>query len=149
MCIIKKESWGYGGTNYDTELEAVKAALTDLGMRFQNEYRGKPLEGMLALGMEITPLRDRYIALTDPDAGGGEGTSEKVGGDPSDGHRRPRKSRRLAIRDTFSDLESTNPLKRAAVRFMDREGYLDPRAFWTRANAAQFDELEIILEMKR
>lgn len=83
MCITKTSSWAYGGTNYPTELEAVKVALTDLGTRFVKEFHSKPLEGMLVLGADITPLRDRYIELTAPTVQGGEGTSEKAGGDPS------------------------------------------------------------------
>jgi hypothetical protein len=144
MCITKKEQWVYGGKSYDEELDAVKAALTDLGTRFVKEWHGNPLQGMLVLGADVTPLRDRYIALTEPRPTGGKGDPEKDTGEPmSTGNRR------IEARDKFSQLESTHPIKRAALVFMEREGYAQPQAFWTRANVRQFDELIRILEIAR
>lgn len=85
MCIEKKEQWVYGGKSYDDELEAVKAALTDLGTRFVKEFHSKPFEGMLVLGADITPLRDRYIELTAPTVQGGKDIPVKALGEPKSG----------------------------------------------------------------
>lgn len=82
MCIERKEQWVYGGKSYDDELEAVKAALTDLGTRFVKEYHSKPLDGMLAIGADVTSLRARYIDLTDPVPQVEKAPSEKVAGEP-------------------------------------------------------------------
>lgn len=86
MCIKQTTTWAYGGTNYDSELEAVKAALTDLGSRFVKEFHSKPLEGMLVLGADISALRTRYIDLTAPTVQAEEAPSEEpegTRGDPS------------------------------------------------------------------
>lgn len=85
MCITKKEQWVYGGKSYDDELSAVKAALTDLGTRFVKEFHSNPLQGMLTLGADITPLRDRYIDLTDPVPQVEKATPQKVAGEPKGG----------------------------------------------------------------
>lgn len=129
MCIVKKEQWVYDGKSYDEEIDAVKAALTHLGTRFVKEFHGKPLEGMLALGGEVTPLRDRYLTLLDLELHPEEGTSEKVAGEP--------KAHPLGYAGGDpDDLLSTNsmttrylavpshsPIAKAVRQWLDREGY--------------------------
>lgn len=85
MCITKKEQWVYDGKSYDEEVDAVKAALTSIGTRFVKEFHSNPLQGMLTLGADITPLRDRYIDLTDPVPQVEKATPQKVAGEPKGG----------------------------------------------------------------
>lgn len=87
MCITRQETWAFAGKNYPTELDAVKAALTEIGTRFVKEFHSQPFQGMLALGADISYLRDRYIDLTGPDAGGGEAPSENATGEPKSAQR--------------------------------------------------------------
>lgn len=63
MCIEKVMSYQWAGKLYATELEAVKAALSEIATRLVKDYSTKPLEGLLALGQDISPLRERYLAL--------------------------------------------------------------------------------------
>lgn len=147
MCITKTEAWAYAGVNYTTEKEAVKAALTDIGSRLIKEFHGNPLQGLLTLGAEVSELRDRYLDLLDQELQAEKGIPEKPEGTQEDPSVvMPHKNRRLAMRKQLDEMESTHPIKRAVQTFMEREGYATPRAFWTRANAPQFDELERILD---
>lgn len=73
MCIAKVESYQYAGKLYTTELDAVKAALSEIGSRIIKEHAGNPIDGLLKYGADITPLRNRYIDLTAPEV-----TSEKA-----------------------------------------------------------------------
>lgn len=117
MCIVKKEQWVYGGKSYDDELEAVKAALTDIGTRFVKEFHNKPFEGMLVLGADITPLRDRYIELTAPEPMGGKAPSEKVAGEPLS------TMTHAEAADKYLGLPSTHPIRDAV------EQWLHPRRY--------------------
>lgn len=76
MCIEKVMSYQWAGKLYATELEAVKAALSEIATRLVKDYSTKPLEGLLALGQDISALRERYIALS-PAAISMESASEK------------------------------------------------------------------------
>lgn len=117
MCITKKEQWVYGGKSYDDELEAVKAALTDLGTRFVKEYHGKPLEGMLALGADVSELRMRYVDLTDPVPTGGNAIPVKALGEPKSA------MTHAEAADKYLGLPSTHPIRDAV------EQWLRPRRF--------------------
>lgn len=148
MCITKTEAWAYAGVNYTSEKDAVKAALTDIGTRLIKEFHSNPLQGLLTLGAEVSELRDRYMALLDRELHPEEAPPKEPEGtqeDPSGSHG----SRRMDLRKKYAGLESTHPIKRAALTFMEREGYAEPRAFWTRANASQFDELERIMAIAK
>lgn len=141
MCITRQETWGYAGKNYHEEIHAVQAALIDIGTRFVKEHHSQPLMGLLELGADISALRARYLELRDGPVHPEKAPSENATGEPKGSG-----SRRLAARQRFEALESVDPVKRSAIAMMEREGYIEPRAFWTRANAAQWDELERILD---
>lgn len=112
MCIERKEQWVYGGKSYDDELEAVKAALTDLGTRFVKEYHSKPLEGMLAIGADVTSLRARYIDLTDPTPQVEKAPSEKVAGEPKS------VLTHAQAADKYLGLPSNHPIRDAVREWM-------------------------------
>lgn len=77
MCIKKVSSFEFAGKLYSTELEAVKAALTEIGTRIIKDHSSNPLEGLLKHGADISALRGRYFDLTAPDAKDSEATPEK------------------------------------------------------------------------
>lgn len=85
MCITKREQWVYGGKSYDDEIDAVKAALTDLGTRFVKEFHNKPLDGMIELGSDVSELRIRYLELTCGTTQVEEVPSKKAPGEPLSG----------------------------------------------------------------
>lgn len=151
MCITKKEQWVYGGKSYDDELEAVKAALTDLGTRFVKEYHSKPLEGMLALGADVSELRMRYVDLTDPVPGAEKAPSEKVageplsyppgcaGGDPDD----PLSTNNMLIR--WQNVPDHSPIHAAVKRWLEREGYTSIQAATQKLEGDKRQELSNLI----
>lgn len=81
MCIEKVMSYQWAGKLYATELEAVKAALSEIATKLVKDYSTKPLEGLIALGEDISALRARYLELS-PTATATATASEKVAGEP-------------------------------------------------------------------
>lgn len=81
MCIEKVMSYQWAGKLYATELEAVKAALSEIATRLVKDYSTKPLEGLIALGEDISALRARYLELA-PTGTATATASEKVAGEP-------------------------------------------------------------------
>lgn len=63
MCIDKVMSYSYAGKLYPTELDAVKAALSDIGTRLIKDFSTHPVNGLIELGQDISALRARYLAL--------------------------------------------------------------------------------------
>lgn len=47
--IAPKLSWPYNGHNYDTEIEAVKAAIDDMGKRLIKEHATNPGQGLVSM----------------------------------------------------------------------------------------------------
>lgn len=64
MCITKVESFGYGGKLYDTELEAVRAALTEIGARLLKDHHSNMIVGLTEMGKDIGQLAERHSELT-------------------------------------------------------------------------------------
>lgn len=81
MCIEKVMSYQWAGKLYATELEAVKAALSEIATKLVKDYSTKPLEGLIALGGDISALRARYLELS-PTPTATATASEKVAGEP-------------------------------------------------------------------
>ncbi len=67
MCIDQVMSFRYAGKLYPTELDAVTAALSEIGTKLIKDYSTNPMKGLLELGEHISYLRQRYLALQ-PDA---------------------------------------------------------------------------------
>lgn len=81
MCIEKVMSYQWAGKLYATELEAVKAALSEIATKLVKDYSTKPLEGLIALGEDISALRARYLELS-PTPTATATAPEKVAGEP-------------------------------------------------------------------
>ena len=143
MCIVKKEQWVYDGKSYDEEIDAVKAALTHLGTRFVKEFHGKPLEGMLALGGEITPLRDRYLTLLDLELHPEKGTSQKVAGEPL----KPIQDRRDEVRRRIESLPPGSPIIDAIAVHLKDEKWPTKEAFLVHADGQQLQFVEHLLSI--
>lgn len=76
MCIEKVMSYSFAGKLYPTELEAVKAALTEIGTRLIKDHSSHPVNGLIELGEDVSALRARYLALS-PSPISTESASEK------------------------------------------------------------------------
>lgn len=63
MCITKTECWVYKEKPYLTEIDAVIAALEDIGQKIMRKHSAHPFQGLLEYGEDITPLRHRYLEL--------------------------------------------------------------------------------------
>jgi len=63
MCITKTECWVYNDKPYLQEIDAVIAALTDIGSGIMKNHAAHPFNGLLEYGENITPLRHRYLEL--------------------------------------------------------------------------------------
>lgn len=61
--IAPKLSWPYKGHNYDTEIEAVKAAIDDMGKRLVKDHASNPGEGLILL-TDLPLFLLRYHELT-------------------------------------------------------------------------------------
>lgn len=64
MCITKVESFGYAGKLYDTEIEAVRAALTEIGARLLKDHHSNMIVGLTEMGKDIGQLAERHSELT-------------------------------------------------------------------------------------
>lgn len=84
MCIDQVMSFRYAGKLYPDELEAVNAALSEIGTKFIKDYSTDPKKGLLELGEHVSSLRARYLALQPPATATDEAPSEDEGG-PDDG----------------------------------------------------------------
>lgn len=65
-CIQEVPSYLFAGKLYRNEIDAVKAALTEIGERIVREHHSNPINGLLAHGEDISFLRSRYLHLTSP-----------------------------------------------------------------------------------
>lgn len=139
MCIVKKEQWVYGGKSYDDELEAVKAALTDIGTRFVKEFHNKPFEGMLVLGADISELRTRYIDLTAPVPVGGKAPSEKVAGEPLS------TMTHAQAADKYLGLPSNHPIRDAVQQWLSTRRFRNVETALRHGTAAEAEELVALI----
>lgn len=147
MCITEEKKWVYGGKSYDSEIEAVKAALTGIGQQFIKEFHNRPLEGLLELGEDISDLRLRYYALTSPAPVDSTGISEKFAGEPkvrvNDDRRGP-----LSLTDMtrrYMDIPRHSPAYKAVLQWLDREGYTTFEAAAQSVRGAKRKELSNLI----
>lgn len=66
MCIEKVESFRYAGKLYPNELEAVSAAIHEIGSRIIKDFASKPFDGLVTHRKDLTKLLARYDELTPP-----------------------------------------------------------------------------------
>ena len=124
MCIMKVESWAFAGKNYGTELEAVKAALIDIGTRFVKEFHSDPLGGLIELGSDVSELRIRYLELTCGPTQGEEAPPkvlEGTRGDPSESLLTPKKRVERIIRER---VHMSNSQKAATKKAIEDSGWI-------------------------
>ena len=143
MCIIKTEAWAYAGTNYTTEKDAVKAALTDIGTRLIKEFHSNPLQGLLALGAEVSELRDRYMALLDLELHPEQAPSKKAGEDPSP--LVPIADRREEVRRRMDNLPPGSTIIDAIAVHLKDEKWPSAEAFLVHADGQQLQFVERLL----
>jgi hypothetical protein len=84
MCIEQVMSHRYNGKLYPAELDAVKAALTEIGVKLIKDHSNDPMKGLLELGEHVSHLRARYIALSPPPIPTDE-APPKDAGEPEEG----------------------------------------------------------------
>lgn len=63
MCIEQKTAWAYAGHNYDTELQAVTAAIHAIGKKLVKDHANDPGQGLIA-NEKLPMLLLRYRELT-------------------------------------------------------------------------------------
>lgn len=117
MCIKKTESWAYDGKLYQSEAEAVNAALKTIGSKIISQFSAHPHEGLLAFRdelLELLPLAkyEKPIDTTSPESQKGpadakpEGTRDKTAEGPAWSPLRfDQRGNRVIV---FHDLNSTN-----------------------------------------
>lgn len=64
MCIKQVTAWEHGGQFFGTELEAVNAALHDLGVKLVRDHSAHMAAGLIEHGDKLSALLDRHQALT-------------------------------------------------------------------------------------
>lgn len=84
-CIQEIPSYLFAGKLYRSEIDAVKAALSEIGERIVREHHSNPLKGLLAYGEDISFLRARYLHLTSPAPAPTAETSAAATGEPMGG----------------------------------------------------------------
>ncbi|MAK72266.1 MAG: hypothetical protein CMF19_09520, partial [Idiomarinaceae bacterium] len=88
MQIKQTTAWAYNGHNYDTELEAVDKAISDIGKRIGREHASDVTQGMMLYREQLAPLLRRHIELAPADAAGTNSTEEADPESP-EGTRKP------------------------------------------------------------
>ena len=76
MQIKQTTAWAYNGHNYDTELEAVDKAISDIGKRIGREHASDVTQGMMLYREQLAPLLRRHIELAPADDAGTNSTEE-------------------------------------------------------------------------
>lgn len=67
MTIQEVTGYSFGGKLYTTEIEAVKAALAEIGSRIVKEHHSNPQNGLIQFSAELMELLPRHSALTEKD----------------------------------------------------------------------------------
>lgn len=63
MCITKTECWVFRDKPFLNEIDAVIAALEDIGQKIMRNHSAHPFQGLLEHGENVTGLRQRYLEL--------------------------------------------------------------------------------------
>lgn len=59
MCIEKTESFRFAGKLYETEKDAIEAALSEIGSKIVKEHHANPAKGLLTHADDLVPLLTR------------------------------------------------------------------------------------------
>ncbi len=67
MCIQQVQAWQHGSALFNSEVEAVEAALKEYAQKLMREHSSDPFTGLVGMTDKLVPLLQRYEALTAPD----------------------------------------------------------------------------------
>ena len=65
MCIEQVNAWRHGDALFNTEREAVEAALREYAQRLMREHSSDPFVGLVGMTDKLVPLLQRYAELND------------------------------------------------------------------------------------
>jgi len=60
MCIEQVNAWRHGDALFNTEREAVEAALREYAQRLMREHSSDPFVGLVGMTDKLVPLLQRY-----------------------------------------------------------------------------------------
>jgi len=63
MCIEQVNAWRHGDALFNTEREAVEAALKEYAQRLMREHSSDPFVGLVGMTDKLVPLLQRYDEL--------------------------------------------------------------------------------------
>ena len=63
MCIEQVNAWRHGDALFNTEREAVEAALREYAQRLMREHSSDPFVGLVGMTDKLVPLLQRYAEL--------------------------------------------------------------------------------------
>ena len=63
MCIEQVNAWRHGDALFNTEREAVEAALREYAQRLMREHSSDPFVGLVGMTDKLVPLLQRYDEL--------------------------------------------------------------------------------------
>ena len=66
MCIEQVNAWRHGDALFNTEREAVEAALREYAQRLMREHSSDPFVGLVGMTDKLVPLLQRYDELNAP-----------------------------------------------------------------------------------
>lgn len=138
MCITKVESYRYGDKHYNTELEAIDAALESVGCRIVKDHAHNPIKGILEHADKLTPLLIRREALVRT------GVAAEVASDES--QRGPKGVPVSLVQETYDQAKSA--MRVNAFAFIRNSGFSDLTSFLERAPIKKRHALELILELR-
>jgi len=64
MCIKQVEAWQHGDALFNSEREAVEAALKEYAGKLFREHSSDPFAGLVGMTEKLVPLLQRYEVLT-------------------------------------------------------------------------------------
>ena len=63
MCIKQVQAWQHGDALFNSEREAVEAALRECAQKLMREHSSDPFVGLVGMTEKLVPLLQRYDAL--------------------------------------------------------------------------------------
>lgn len=63
MCIQQVQAWQHGSALFNSEVEAVEAALKEYAQKLMREHSSDPFAGLVGMTDKLVPLLQRYDVL--------------------------------------------------------------------------------------
>lgn len=82
MHITPVQSYPYGGRLYSTEIEAIEAAIHEVGLDLKRNYFHDPAKGLLRHSEPLAALLSRHLELLSPAPQAGKAARKKRSGEP-------------------------------------------------------------------